>query len=93
MLRRDARWATTIGGQRRVVLVAVPTDLGASAIGPTVTFGVLGLIGIILILATVTTIAVVGQALRPVERMRRQIEGPRSGGPARCSRCLRAATN
>ncbi|GAA4391991.1 MAG TPA: hypothetical protein PLX57_12155 [Ornithinibacter sp.] len=70
----------------------MPTDLGASAIGPTVTFGVLGLIGIILILATVTTIAV-GQALRPVERMRRQIEGPRSGGPARCSRCLRAATN
>ncbi|HRA51670.1 hypothetical protein, partial [Actinotalea sp.] len=42
--------ATTIGGQRRVVLVAVPTDLGASALGPTVTFGVLGLIGIILIL-------------------------------------------
>ena len=35
----------------------MPTDLGASAIGPTVTFGVLGLIGIILILATVTTIA------------------------------------
>ena len=66
--------ATTIGGQRRVVLVAVPTDLGASALGPTVTFGVLGLIGIILILATVTTIAV-GQALRPVERMRRQIDG------------------
>lgn len=52
----------------------MPTDLGASAIGPTVTFGVLGLIGIILILATVTTIAV-GQALRPVERMRRQIDG------------------
>ena len=66
--------ATSRDGGRYALLVAVGTDVGASALGPTVEFAIVGGVILVALLATVTTIAV-GQALRPVERMRRQIDG------------------
>ena len=66
--------ATSRDGRRYAVLVAVATDVGASALGPTVEFAIVGGVILVALLATVTTIAV-GQALRPVERMRTQIDG------------------
>ena len=66
--------ATSRDGGRYALLVAVGTDVGAPAFGPTVEFAIVGGIVLVALFATVTTIAV-GQALRPVERMRGQIDG------------------
>ncbi|HSF97867.1 MAG TPA: ATP-binding protein [Ornithinibacter sp.] len=66
--------ATSRDGRPYAVLVAVATDVGASTLGPTVEFAIVGGVILVALLATVTTIAV-GQALRPVERMRGQIDG------------------
>jgi signal transduction histidine kinase len=66
--------ATARDGRRYAVLVAVATDVGTSALGATAEFAFVGGLILVALLATVTTIAV-GQALRPVERMREQIDG------------------
>ena len=56
------------------MLVAVATEVETTALGRSMEFAVIGAIGLIALLASVTTFAV-GQALRPVERMRDQIDG------------------
>lgn len=66
--------ATSLDGGQYDVLVAVATEVETTAIGRSMEFAVIGAIGLIALLASVTTFAV-GQALRPVERMRDQIDG------------------
>ena len=66
--------ATSLDGRRYDVLVAVATEVETTALGRSMEFAVIGAIGLIALLASVTTFAV-GQALRPVERMRDQIDG------------------
>ena len=70
------------------ILVAVPTRVESTALGQAVEFAAIGAIGLIAVLGAVTTFAV-GQALRPVERMRHQVEATarpvtRTGRPSRC---------
>lgn len=69
-------------GRRWSVLVAVPNRVEATALGQAMEFAAIGAIGLIAVLAAVTTFAV-GQALRPVERMRDQVEAIAATGAAR----------
>jgi signal transduction histidine kinase len=66
--------AESLDGGQFDVLVAVATEVDTTAIGRSMEFALIGAIGLIALLASVTTFAV-GQALRPVERMRDQIDG------------------
>ncbi|MFL6152601.1 MAG: sensor histidine kinase [Ornithinibacter sp.] len=72
-LRRD--------GRRYTVLVAVSTRAGAAALKRSTEFALIGAIGLVALLGAVTTFAV-GQALRPVERMRDQVESIAGSRPA-----------
>ncbi|NHA70208.1 sensor histidine kinase [Phycicoccus flavus] len=64
------------------VLVAVPTRVESTALGQATEFALIGAVGLIALLASVTTFAV-GQALRPVERMRDQVEAIAATGGSR----------
>ena len=68
-------------GQHYTLLVGVPTRVEATALGQSTEFAFIGAVGLIALLASVTTFAV-GQALRPVERMRDQVEGIAASGAA-----------
>ncbi len=74
--------AATAAGDRYTILVAVPTRAEASALGQSTEFAVIAAVGLVALLAAVTTFAV-GQALRPVERMRDQVEAIAATGAAR----------
>ena len=65
--------ASSVTGKRLLVLVAVPTRVESTALGQSAEFAAIGAIGLVAVLGAVTTFAV-GQALRPVERMRDQVE-------------------
>ncbi len=75
----DVADATTQGGRHYTVLVAVATRAETSALGQSAEFALIGAIGLVAILGAVTTFAV-GQALRPVERLRDQVEAISSMG-------------
>ncbi|MBR7741952.1 HAMP domain-containing histidine kinase [Phycicoccus sp. BSK3Z-2] len=64
-----------------LVLVAVPTRVESTALGRSAEFATIGAIGLVAVLGAVTTFAV-GQALRPVERMRDQVEAVAATGGA-----------
>jgi signal transduction histidine kinase len=68
-------------GRRYTVLVAVGSRAGADALGRSTEFALIGAVGLVALLGAVTTFAV-GQALRPVERMRDQVEGIAGSRPA-----------
>jgi signal transduction histidine kinase len=68
-------------GQHYTVLVGVATRVETTALGRSAEFALIGAIGLIALLAAVTTFAV-GQALRPVERLRDQVEDIAASGPA-----------
>lgn len=63
----------SMDGRRYTVLVGVPTRIEATALGQSTEFATIGAVGLAALLAAVTTFAV-GQALRPVEKMRDQVE-------------------
>lgn len=65
--------APGLDGRRYTVLVAVPTKVETTAVGRSTEFALIGAIGLVALLGAVTTFAI-GQALRPVERMRDQVE-------------------
>jgi signal transduction histidine kinase len=70
-------------GSRYSVLVGVATRVEATALGQSAEFALIGAIGLVALLGAVTTFAV-GQALRPVDRLRDQVEAISSmgrGGP------------
>ena len=73
--------ASSVTGKRLLVLVAVPTRVESTALGQSAEFAAIGAIGLVAVLGAVTTFAV-GQALRPVERMRDQVEAIASTGGA-----------
>jgi signal transduction histidine kinase len=60
-------------GQHYTIAVAVATHVEATAFGQSAEFALIGAIGLVSLLGAVTTFAV-GQALRPVERLRDQVE-------------------
>ena len=60
-------------GSHYTAIVAVPTRVETTALGRSMEFALIGAVGLIALLAAVTTFAV-GQALRPVDRMRDQVE-------------------
>ncbi len=68
-------------GRRYTVLVAVGTRAGAAALKRSTEFALIGAIGLVALLGAVTTFAI-GQALRPVERMRDQVESVAGSRPA-----------
>ena len=70
-----------LDGERYSAVVAVPTRVETTALGRSVELAVIGAIGLVVLLAAVTIFAV-GQALRPVERMRDQVEGIVASRPA-----------
>ncbi|QIM21847.1 two-component sensor histidine kinase [Phycicoccus sp. HDW14] len=70
---------TSPEGEHYTLVVGVPTRVEATALGQSTEFAFIGAIGLIALLGSVTTFAV-GQALRPVERMRDQVEGIASAG-------------
>ena len=70
-----------LDGRRYSALVAVPTRVETTALGRSLELAVIGAVGLVVLLAAVTTFAV-GQALRPVERMRDQVEGIVASHPA-----------
>jgi two-component system, OmpR family, sensor kinase len=82
----DRRYAVAVGdgtgldGRRYTAIVAVPTRVETTALGRSLEFGLIGAIGLVAILGAVTTFAV-GQALRPVDRMRDQAEAIASSRP------------
>ncbi len=61
------------------VLVGVATQVEATALGQSAEFALIGAIGLVALLGAVTTFAV-GMALRPVERLRDQVEAISSMG-------------
>ena len=63
------------------VIVATPTRIEATLLGRSLEFALVGAIGLVAVLGAVTTFAV-GQALRPVERMRDQAEAIAASRPA-----------
>ena len=73
--------ATGLDGLRYTAIVAVPTRVESTALGRSMEFAIIGAIGLAALLAAVTTFAV-GQALRPVERMRDQVEDIAASRPA-----------
>ncbi len=70
-----------LDGRRYSAVVAVPTRVETTALGRSLELATIGAIGLVVLLAAVTTFAV-GQALRPVERMRNQVEGIAASRPA-----------
>ncbi len=68
-------------GRRYTVLVAVGTRAGDAALRRAAEFALIGAIGLVALLGAVTTFAI-GQALRPVERMRDQVESIAGSRPA-----------
>ena len=70
-----------VDGRRYSALVAVPTQVETTAFTRSLELAVIGAVGLIALLAAVTTFAV-GQALRPVERMRDQVEDIAASRPA-----------
>ncbi len=71
--------AVSSTGDHYSVLVAVATQVEATALGQSAEFALIGAIGLVALLAAVTTFAI-GQALRPVERLRDQVEAISSMG-------------
>ena len=69
----DVTDAVGVDGQHYTVAVAVATRVEATALGQSAEFALIGAIGLVALLGAVTTFAV-GQALRPVERLRDQVE-------------------
>ena len=70
-----------VDGRRYSSLVAVPTQVETTAFARSLELAVIGAVGLVALLAAVTTFAV-GQALRPVERMRDQVEDIAASRPA-----------
>ena len=70
-----------LDGRRYSSLVAVPTRVETTALSRALELAVIGALGLVALLAAVTTFAV-GQALRPVERMRDQVEDIAASRPA-----------
>ena len=68
-------------GRRYTVLVAVATQVETTALGRSTEFALIGAVGLVALLGAVTTFAI-GQALRPVERMRDQVESIAGSRPA-----------
>jgi signal transduction histidine kinase len=66
-------------GKHYSVLVGVATQAEETALGQSAEFALIGAIGLIALLGAVTTFAV-GQALRPVDRLRDQVEAISSMG-------------
>lgn len=73
--------ATGLDGRRYAVLVAVPTRVETTALGRSTEFALIGAVGLVALLGAVTTFAI-GQALRPVERMRDQVDSIAGSAPA-----------
>jgi signal transduction histidine kinase len=61
-------------------IVAVPTGVDTTALGRSMEFALIGALGLMAVLVAVTTFAV-GQALRPVDRMRHQVEALAASRP------------
>src|SRR6476469_9731492 len=76
-------FAVAVGsdGRRYTVLVAVATQVETTALGRSTEFALIGAVGLVALLGAVTTFAI-GQALRPVERMRDQGESIAASRPA-----------
>ena len=68
-------------GHRYTVLVAVTTRAGAAAFSRSTELALIGAVGLVALLGAVTTFAI-GQALRPVDRMRDQVESIAGSRPA-----------
>lgn len=73
--------AVGLDGQPYTVIAAAPTRVETTALGRSLEFALIGAVGLVAILGAVTTFAV-GQALRPVDRMRDQVEAIASSRPA-----------
>ena len=73
--------ADGLDGRRYTVLVAVETRVQSTALGRSTEFALIGAVGLVALLGAVTTFAI-GQALRPVERMRDQVESIAASAPA-----------
>ena len=73
--------AQGLDGRRYTVLVAVATQVESTALGRSTEFALIGAVGLVVLLGAVTTFAI-GQALRPVERMRDQVESIAASRPA-----------
>lgn len=73
--------ALTADGRRYTILVGVPTRAEQTALGRSTEFAAIGAVGLVALLAAVTTFAA-GQALRPVEKMRDQVEAIAATGTA-----------
>ena len=73
--------ALGLDGRRYTVLVAVATQVESTALGRSTEFALIGAVGLVVLLGAVTTFAI-GQALRPVERMRDQVESIAASRPA-----------
>ena len=73
--------AAGLVGRRYTVLVAVATQVETTALGRSTEFALIGAVGLVALLGAVTTFAI-GQALRPVERMRDQVESIAGSRPA-----------
>jgi len=73
--------AAGLDGRRYTVLVAVATQVETTALGRSTEFALIGAVGLVALLGAVTTFAI-GQALRPVERMRDQVESIAGSRPA-----------
>jgi signal transduction histidine kinase len=73
--------AAGVDGRRYTVLVAVETQVETTALGRSTEFALIGAVGLVALLGAVTTFAI-GQALRPVERMRDQVESIAASHPA-----------
>ncbi|HET6969465.1 MAG TPA: HAMP domain-containing sensor histidine kinase, partial [Ornithinibacter sp.] len=72
--------AVGLDGEPYTAIVATPTRIETTALGRSLEFAVIGAVGLVAILGAVTTFAV-GQALRPVDRMRDQVEAIASSRP------------
>ncbi len=68
-------------GHRYTVLIAVGTRAGAAALRRSTEFALIGAVGLVALLGAVTTFAI-GQALRPVDRLRDQVESIAASRPA-----------
>ncbi|WP_051750538.1 sensor histidine kinase [Phycicoccus jejuensis] len=71
--------ASSPENEHYTLLVGVPTRVETTALGQSTEFAFIGAVGLIALLGAVTTFAV-GQALRPVERMRDQVEAVAASG-------------
>ncbi len=76
-----ASTAPGLDGRRYTALVAVATRVEDTVLGRSVEFALIAAIGLVALLAAVTTF-VVGQALRPVDRLRHEVEDLAASSPA-----------